>query len=395
MTTSSSSLEQQPHTTTKVATDPLWVRIVSGSVGSTLTAVLVTPLEVVKVRQQFQSPSTTAYSQNITISSTVTPKRVGQCSSCGVFVFNNGLKECILPRSIVPYFDPITGRLKENATVSKSKGTFTMLRSIFRTEGMAGIYAGLTPTLVMGIPNTVLYFASYEEFRERIKRSEMVSAGFGPALAGAAARAVASFATAPLELIRTRQAAQIGGGQMAGGLIAELKNVVSVEGAFSLYKGLGPTLMRDVPFSAVYWYFVEKMRLSWGDESNFAPTEQAWHALVNGSTAGMLAAAITTPLDVVKTRLQVMPYAEVEAILQTSTAAVCDPPCAILYDVKPAAQKANPSSTTLAMIRHIVSEDGISGLWRGNQARMIKVAPACAIMLSTYEIGKRLLSEST
>jgi solute carrier family 25 protein 39/40 len=33
----------------------------------------------------------------------------------------------------------------------------------------------------------------------------------------------------------------------------------------------------------------------------------------------------------------------------------------------------------------------VAGLWRGNQARMLKVAPACAIMISCYEFGKRVL----
>ena len=370
--------------------DPLWIRVVSGSVGSTLTALVVTPLEVVKVRQQFQS-STTQKAVATTSSNTAR-----QCPSCGVFLFDNGLKECLLPRSVVPYFDPVTGVLKENLSVSKSKGTLSMLRSIFRTEGTAGIYAGLTPTLVMGIPNTVLYFASYEDFRERIKQSHIVPTSYAPPVAGAAARLLATFATAPLELIRTRQAAQIGGGQMAGGLIAEMRHVVHMEGALSLYKGLGPTLLRDIPFSAVYWYFIEKFRLCWGDELQFSPAEQAGQALLNGSAAGLQAAVVTAPLDVVKTRLQVMPFAEIEAAVETSTAAVCDNQVAIAFQGKQSLlQKARPSSTTLAMLRQIIREEGIPGLWRGNQARMIKVTPACAIMLSSYEIGKRLLSSES
>ena len=374
--------------------DPLWIRVLSGSVGSTLTALVVTPLEVVKVRQQFQS-STVTTQKAISTTSSLTAR---QCPSCGVFLFDNGLKECLLPRSVVPYFDPVTGVLKENLTVSKSRGTLSMLRSIFRTEGTAGIYAGLTPTLVMGIPNTVLYFASYEDFRERIKQSQIVSTSYAPPVAGAAARLLATFATAPLELIRTRQAAQIGGGQVAGGLFAEMRHVVHVEGALSLYKGLGPTLLRDIPFSAVYWYFIEKFRLSWGDELQFSPAEQAGQAFVNGSAAGLLAAAVTAPLDVVKTRLQVMPFAEMEAVVETSsTAAVCDNhQVAITYQGKPTLQqKGRPSNTTLTMMRQIIREEGIPGLWRGNQARMIKVAPACAIMLSSYEIGKRLLSSES
>lgn len=360
--------------------EPLAVRITSGSVGSIITALVVTPLEVVKVRQQFQSSLASA-SSPVSV-----PKFVSPCPSCGVFVFNNGLKECILPRSAVPYFDPSTGLLKTpNPAVSNSTGTFSMLRNIWRTEGPRGVYAGLRPTLAMGIPNTVLYFTSYEELKERMDRfssSGVISPASIPPLAGASARLVASCATAPLELIRTRQAAQIGGGGSAGGLVVELQNVVRNEGILSLYRGLSPTLMRDVPFSAVYWYCIEGFRTIWGD-APVSSMEQAAHALINGSVAGMIAAATTTPLDVIKTRNQLtLPVELIDS-------AVCDHQGAIVYQSRPG--PTHPGS--IATMKQILSEEGVSGLWRGNQARMIKVAPACGIMLSSYEIGKRILSD--
>jgi solute carrier family 25 protein 39/40 len=361
--------------------ESLWVRISSGSVGSLLTAVIVTPLEVVKVRQQFRFSVSSIAGQVATV-----PPNVKPCPSCGVFVFNNGLKECVLPRSAVPYFDASTGILRENLPVSRSTGTISMLRSIWKTEGAAGIYAGLTPTLVMGVPNTVLYFTTYEEMKERLNGE---SAGFlppaiVPAFAGASARLVASCATAPLELIKTRQAAQIGGGQAHPGLLSELQNVVRAEGMLSLYRGLSPTLLRDVPFSAVYWYFIEKFRACWGDPTQLSATEQGIQALINGTMAGIFSAAVTTPLDVVKTRRQVLTSTEV------FEPAICDHRGAIVYKSKPT----NPQAMgTIATMNTILTEEGIPGLWRGNQARMIKVAPACAIMLSSYEVGKRLLSD--
>lgn len=360
--------------------ESLWVRILSGSVGSLLTAVVVTPLEVVKVRQQFGSPVSTVPGHGLV----KLPPNVKPCPSCGVFVFNNGLRECLLPRSAVPYFDPLTGILKENLPVSRSNGTISMLRNIYKTEGAAGIYAGLTPTLVMGVPNTVLYFTSYEEMKEYLDGS--LPATIIPPLAGASARLVASCATAPLELIKTRQAARIGGGSSASaGLISELRNTIRTEGVLSLYRGLSPTLMRDVPFSAVYWYFIEKFRACWGSHTVSA-SEQGMQALINGTFAGLLAAGVTTPLDVVKTRRQVSSSVEV------FEPALCDHQGAVAYESKPSSPQ---SMGTVATLNKILTEEGITGLWRGNQARMIKVAPACALMLSSYEIGKRLLSESS
>jgi Mitochondrial carrier protein len=39
-----------------------------------------------------------------------------------------------------------------------------------------------------------------------------------------------------------------------------------------------------------------------------------------------------------------------------------------------------------------VRQEGMAGLWRGNQARMLKVAPQYAIMISCYEVGKKVLA---
>jgi solute carrier family 25 protein 39/40 len=39
---------------------------------------------------------------------------------------------------------------------------------------------------------------------------------------------------------------------------------------------------------------------------------------------------------------------------------------------------------------HIYCKEGMSGLFRGWAARCLKVAPACAIMISSYEVGKKL-----
>jgi len=43
----------------------------------------------------------------------------------------------------------------------------------------------------------------------------------------------------------------------------------------------------------------------------------------------------------------------------------------------------------LKTFRKIYSHHGISGLFTGLTPRLVKVAPACAIMISSFEYGKR------
>jgi solute carrier family 25 protein 39/40 len=390
-----------------------WSKVVSASIGSTITALAVTPLEVVKVRQQAASSDPTRTSTTnsvITKSPSRLPKNVQPCPrGCGTFVLSTGLGEYLTPKNKCRYFDPKTGVLRQHQDITSSKGTLRMLRSIFMKEGLSGIYAGLAPTLVMGIPNTIIYFYSYEELAATL-RHRYPAEPTVPAVAGASARFVASLSTAPFELLRTQQAARVGSfhgsSSSSTGMIHEFRSMIRADGVYSLFRGVWPTLLRDVPFSAIYWVCIESMRDVWrsrrGDDVP-STWEQAGQALINGSVSGTIAACCTTPLDVLKTRSQVgmatataTAKANMEHAAAVEAAAVCDHGGAFAYRSPSSTTtitkiRSPASESTLQMARSIVHEEGIQGLWRGNVARMMKVAPACAIMISSYEIGKRVL----
>lgn len=381
-----SSVETQP---TSLST-----RIISGSVGSIVTSLAVTPLEVVKVRQQSSLIGGEGGSKKL-------PRNVRPCpKGCGTFVLNNGQLDCILPKSIAPYFDKdgnLTPKAREATNGRNNLGTFAMVRKIFAQEGYAGIYAGLRPTLIMAVPNTVMYFSAYEEIMNscRSNMNSFEAPPWMPLVAGGFARLLASSVTAPFEFLRTRQAsitATSGSTQISGGIAAQFRNIIQTDGAMTMFRGLPSTLWRDVPFSAVYWFFLEQFRSQWRLRAKSTPTplEQAGQALCNGALAGMIAAAFTTPFDVLKTRQQqalnpVVPISS--APPEPGLKACCTHNGAVVY---PITSNSNHSGT-FTNLRRIAAQEGVAALWTGNQARMLKVAPACAIMLSCYEFGKRIL----
>ena len=421
MTAISSQQQQQQN---RIYGGEAWAKIVSASVGSTITALAVTPLEVVKVRQQAAGFTPVGSLPLPTPAATILPPNVSASPcprGCGTFVLNTGLGEYLTSRNKAGYFDPNTGVLKQQKTVteiSQTGGPLRIIRSIFINEGLAGIYAGLAPTLLMGIPNTVLYFYTYEELAPLLKErftSDHPMSGAIPAIAGASARFVASLSTAPLELLRTQQAARVGLGTSDAsssksnsggrGMISEFRTMIRSDGPLSLFRGVWPTLMRDVPFSAIYWVCVESMRDLWrarhrdryhlsrNDDvpsASVSTTEQTVEALINGSVSGVIAAAFTTPLDVLKTRSQIFvtPTKEVAKAtavesISVMSAAICDHGGALAVHPKrvrlvPSTASTGGSGTTKAsstiqIARSIVDTEGIAGLWRGNTARCMKV----------------------
>lgn len=80
-------------------------------------------------------------------------------------------------------------------------------------------------------------------------------------------------------------------------------------------------------------------------------------AFLAGASAGSVAALLTTPLDVIKTRQQ----------LGSSAAA---------------------GGGMLGTLRAILRKEGAGGLFAGLGPRVVKVAPACAVMIAAYELGK-------
>lgn len=275
-------------------------RIISGSVGSLVTALAVTPLEVVKVH--LQSAKTETRPSKLPRGVTLCPK------GCGTFVLNNGLFDCVLPKSAVPYFDKFgncilpdmeTSSKSSRKRLTQSSGIIGMIRHIFKNEGFRGIYAGLGPTLVMGIPKTALYFSVYDELVIQMRKvaSDKVDK-WVPLISGSSARLLSSMATAPLELIRTRQASAVGNGQPMVGMVAHFNAIVQGSGFTGLYRGLAPTLWRDVPFSGIYWLCLENSKLVLHQyfllDNPSTPLQQAGIAFLSGASSGMVAAACTT-----------------------------------------------------------------------------------------------------
>jgi solute carrier family 25 protein 39/40 len=287
------------------------------------------------------------------------------------------------------------------AVEETQRRTFTStldgLRKIARNEGTLTLWRGLSPTLMMGIPANVIYFAGYDWLRgdDRSPIKQRVSEGYAPLVAGSLARVAAAAATSPLEMFRTRLQATPGTG--AGHFkttVEDLYHMTQAKGYSSLWRGFTLTMWRDVPFSGLYWWGYEEVKkaliaarqkaphLSASDHEPEESSLQAFlDSFISGGVSGSLAALVTTPFDVGKTRQQV--FRHLDDIPSSVAPRTALPPGGLAAE-----QLSLPK-----FLMHIFREEGTAGLFRGWTARCLKVAPACAIMISTYELGKRMARE--
>lgn len=222
----------------------------------------------------------------------------------------------------------------------------------------------------MAIPATIVYFVGYESIRNRMQSYRILPKEevLAPLLAGASARVIAATLISPLELIRTNMMSQEGSAGSVRQVMAQVTGACRQHGMSVLFKGLVPTLWRDVPFSAIYWASFEaiKRRLAQYLGSDDRPSNQFTVSFVSGAASGVLAATATTPFDVAKTRTQIQ-------ISKTG-------------NIQP--------QRMLHVLHTIWREEGLAGVTRGLVPRICKVAPACAIMIGSYEAGKSFFRQA-
>ncbi|OBZ86441.1 Solute carrier family 25 member 40 [Choanephora cucurbitarum] len=319
-------------------------KLLSACGGALLTSVMVTPMDVVKMRMQTQHPYQLASKASLCCST------FNQC----VHSIKHNIQHNRITRS--------SALLCPTPPTVSFKGTLDGLYKIFKYEGASALWKGLSPALLMSVPANVIYLVGYDHLKDTIQPWLGSYREYAPLVAGAAARTIAVSIISPIELFRTRlQAATHGFSDVMEGV----KKMVAQDGSKALWRGLPPTLWRDVPFSAIYWMGYEECKQSL--ESLKDQSMSDLHvAFLAGALSGMFAAAITTPFDVAKTRRQVDAGKEIPTLID---------------------------SRVPAILRQIYTEDGIRGLFRGMTPRIAKIGPSCAIMISSYEMGKVFFSK--
>ncbi|GAV80233.1 Mito_carr domain-containing protein [Cephalotus follicularis] len=241
---------------------------------------------------------------------------------------------------------------------------------------LKGLYSGFAGNLAGVLPASVIFFGVYEPTKEKLLKTipENLSA-FAHLSAGAIGGAASSIIRVPTEVVKQRMQT----GQFASAPDA-VRLIVAKEGFKGLYAGYGSFLLRDLPFDAIQFCIYEQLRIGYklAAQRNLNDAEYAiigafaeirvimssdsFHGSFLGKiTCGAITGAVTTPLDVIKTRLMVQ-------------------------------GSANQYKGILDCVRTIVKEEGTHTLLKGIGPRVLWIGVGGSIFFGVLERSKQILA---
>lgn len=296
---------------------------------------------------------------------------VSQLTARGLEYF--GLTACAGALGAVALYpvDLVKTRLMNQRMELNGKRMYTgfmdCLRRAVAAEGFLGLYRGLAPQLLGVAPEKMIKLQVNDLLRKALSSNDQESGK--PVIklplevmAGAFSGACQLLVTNPMELAKIRM-------QMEGEtsrILAERGWATSKPRGFfdvarglgfpGIYRGASSCLLRDVFFGALYFPTYAWCKEQLASRNEIPGYATPFDLLAAGTFAGIPAAFITNPLDVIKTRLQTLPRPEEGVYLGIRDCA-----------------------------KSIYLNEGIGGFFLGAGARVLRIAPQFGITLLTYE----------
>ncbi|KAJ4938013.1 hypothetical protein JOQ06_002640 [Pogonophryne albipinna] len=265
-------------------------------------------------------------------------------------LINGGVAGLVGVTCVFP-IDLAKTRLQNQQGVQVYEGMLDCLSKTVRSEGYFGCYRGAAVNLTLVTPEKAIKLAANDIFRQKLSRDGHLPL-WGEVLAGCGAGTCQVVVTTPMEMLKIQL-------QDAGRLAAQ-RPLLKTKGLAGLYRGAGATLMRDVPFSMIYFPLFANLnalgREKLGDVQARAPF---WQSFMAGCGAGSVAAVAVTPLDVIKTRLQTL-------------------------------QKGAGEDTYKGIVdctQRIMMREGPSAFLKGATCRALVIAPLFGIAQGVYFLG--------
>eukprot|EP00735_Rhodelphis_limneticus_P001373 TRINITY_DN11977_c0_g1::TRINITY_DN11977_c0_g1_i1::g.16926::m.16926 TRINITY_DN11977_c0_g1::TRINITY_DN11977_c0_g1_i1::g.16926 ORF type:complete len:321 (-),score=0.70,sp/Q94AG6/SAMC1_ARATH/41.40/3e-70,Mito_carr/PF00153.22/1.1e-14,Mito_carr/PF00153.22/1.1e-16,Mito_carr/PF00153.22/4e-29 TRINITY_DN11977_c0_g1_i1:464-1426(-) len=238
-------------------------------------------------------------------------------------------------------------------------------KEVFR-GGFKALYHGIGPYLASSAPAAALFFGAYETTKNTISHSTGSETGpLGHMVAASMGEISASSFRVPFEVVKQ---------QLQAGLHTNsfdcVRAILRTRGFIGLYTGFVSQVFREIPFDMIQFSLYEYFKLKRAEQRSISTNQHvtvaslpAFEGMLCGCLAGCIAAAVTTPLDVVKTRLMTQ-------------------------------HQGRQYSGIRDCFRRIIQDEGFLKLYSGIGPRVLWISLGGAIFFGAYEQTKRLCMPS-
>jgi solute carrier family 25 S-adenosylmethionine transporter 26 len=228
----------------------------------------------------------------------------------------------------------------------------------WKAGGFKGCYRGILSAALGSGPGAAFFFSTYETMKVVIKQNSGGSEHWTHhAMASACGEVAACLVRVPTAVVT--QNMQVG---HYNSFTQAVQTTLSKGGVGGFYVGYGTTVMREIPFAFIQFPLYEglKKAVASFQGSDSTPNQGA----VCGSIAGAISSAVTTPLDVAKTRIMLE---------------------------KPGPGETKKYTGTFQTLSTIQKEDGFLALYRGIVPRVGWITVGGFIFFGAYEWSQKLL----
>lgn len=239
------------------------------------------------------------------------------------------------------------------------KGVFQTISTIRQQEGFRALWKGNIPAELLYVCYGGAQFVAYRSISQLQAQSPIrLPPSVESFISGAAAGSIATTITYPLDLLRTRFAAQ-GTERVYTGILASLREIRQDEGVRGFFRGCSAANAQIIPYMGLFFSSYELFHEYIGGKRLPFSSGDA----VAGVMASVLSKTIVFPLDLVRKRLQVQGPTRLRYVHTNIP----------------------EYRGVVRSLSQIASQEGIRGWYRGLTVSLLKNAPASAITMYVYE----------
>ncbi|XP_036751634.2 mitochondrial adenyl nucleotide antiporter SLC25A23 isoform X1 [Manis pentadactyla] len=235
------------------------------------------------------------------------------------------------------------------------------LRSMIREGGVRALWRGNGINVLKIAPESAIKFMAYEQIKRAIRGQQETLHVQERFVAGSLAGATAQTIIYPMEVLKTRLTLRRTG--QYKGLLDCARQILQREGPRAFYRGYLPNVLGIIPYAGIDLAVYETLKNRWLQQYSHDSADPGILVLLACGTVSSTCGQIASyPLALVRTRMQAQ--ASIEGA---------------------------PQLSMLGLLRHILSQEGMRGLYRGIAPNFMKVIPAVSISYVVYENMKQAL----